>query len=232
MRLIIFGVSNIVGHIFDCAQALGFTPSAIVLNTPEVVRPRTKSIYDRIKLLDQPPRVIQMDQFSPQDGECYFLGTTAAGREELAEEVRTRFGIRFCTLLHPAAWLSPHCTIADGVYVSAHSSIGPGAEIGEHVFVGAKVHIGHDTVVGPYSRLLSGCNVAGHVQVGYGVTVGMGATIIEELEIGPEAFIAAGAVVIKDLPARVMAAGVPARYRKSLNVAGIAKRNVISARHD
>jgi sugar O-acyltransferase (sialic acid O-acetyltransferase NeuD family) len=216
MRLVIFGVSNLIGHYLDCALALGLTPSRIVMNMPEVVRPRTRSVHDRVKLLAQPPEVIQMKDFSPRRDECYFIGTTSSGRHQLVEDIRSLFGITCCRLVHPAACISPHANLAEGVYISAFSVVGPGAEIGEHVFLSAQVHVGHDTIVEPYARLLGGCKVAGHVRIGHSATIGMGATVIEELEVGAEACVAAGAVVIRDVPARVLVAGVPAEFKKNL----------------
>jgi sugar O-acyltransferase (sialic acid O-acetyltransferase NeuD family) len=214
MRLVIFGVSNMLGHILDCAFALELEPSLIVINVPEVVRPRTKSVHDRLRLLEKPPLVVMLEDFAPRDGECYFVGTTAPDRRQLVEELEARFGVTWCNLVHPAAVVSPHASLASGVYISTHSSVGPGAEIGEQVYIAAKVHLAHDTIVEPYARILSGSNVAGHTRVGYGATIGMGATVIEELEVGREATVGAGAVVIEDVPAGAVVAGVPARILK------------------
>jgi serine acetyltransferase len=45
------------------------------------------------------------------------------------------------------------------------------------------------------------------------VLVGAGATIIQELSVGPGTTIGAGAVVVRDLPGGVVATGVPAAVR-------------------
>ena len=216
MRLVIFGVSNLLGNFLDCALALDLTPSHVVMNMPEVMRPRTRNVHERVQRLALPPEIIQMEDFSPREGECYFIGTTSPRRRQLVEEIKSRFGITCCQLIHPKACVSPHATLAEGVCVSACSVIGPGAEIGEHVFIGAQAYVGHDTIVEPYARLLAGCKVAGHVFIGANTSVGIGATIIEELEVGKDSCVAAGAVVIRDVPARVLVAGVPAELKKHL----------------
>ena len=41
--------------------------------------------------------------------------------------------------------------------------------------------------------------------------IGGGAVLVPDIEIGEEAFVAAGAVVTKDVPARAFMVGVPAR---------------------
>jgi acetyltransferase-like isoleucine patch superfamily enzyme len=44
-----------------------------------------------------------------------------------------------------------------------------------------------------------------------GCRIGAGAVILPGVEVGDEAFVAAGAVVTRDVPARALAMGVPAR---------------------
>lgn len=71
--------------------------------------------------------------------------------------------------------------------------------------VGARVTVGHGAI-------LHGCTV------GDGSLIGMGAMILSGARVGEEAFIAAGALVPegKEIPARALAVGVPARVVKSL----------------
>lgn len=216
MRLVIFGVSGHLSATMETALASKLNPSLVVMNVPEVRRPRTASIEEHIKLFPGPPRIIQLDDFEPRDGECYFLGTTAPNRHELVEHIRARFGITCCTLVHPLAYVSSRASLASGVYIGAFCTINSRVRIGEQVSIHARVHVAHDTTIGAYARVFAGCNVAGNVQVGECVTVGMGATIAEELVIGADAYIAAGAAVIEDVPSRVLVAGVPARIKKSL----------------
>ena len=52
------------------------------------------------------------------------------------------------------------------------------------------------------------------VVVGNDVWLGANAVIVPGVKIGDGAVIAAGAVVTKDVPARVMVAGVPAKVKK------------------
>jgi len=103
------------------------------------------------------------------------------------------------------------------VFVGAGSVVAPGASLGDHVYVNRGVTLGHDTRVDAYARLFAGCNVGGHVVIGRGVTIGLGAAVIEELIIGEAAFVAAGAVVLEDVPADTLVAGVPAAVKKQLN---------------
>jgi acetyltransferase-like isoleucine patch superfamily enzyme len=46
-----------------------------------------------------------------------------------------------------------------------------------------------------------------------GVSIGANATILPDVSIGEDAFVAAGAVVCEDVPPRTLVAGVPAEQR-------------------
>jgi acetyltransferase EpsM len=216
MGLVVFGVGGHLSSVMETALASKLNTSLVVMNVPETLRPRTTSIDEHIKLFPGPPKVIQLDEFEPEEGERYFLGTTATNRHELVEHIRARFGVTCCTLVHPLAYVSSRASLASGVYIGAFCTINSRVRIGEQASIHARAHVAHDTSIGAYARLFAGCNVAGNVEVGEGATVGMGATIIEELQIGAGAYIAAGAAVTEDVPPRVLVAGVPARIKKSL----------------
>jgi len=49
-----------------------------------------------------------------------------------------------------------------------------------------------------------------------GARVGGGAVLLPGIEIGEEAFIGAGAVVTRDVPAGTLVVGSPARYLRSV----------------
>lgn len=216
-RLVVFGTSNIISDLFDCALANGFDIGRVVLHHAEQVGERDRSLAERLAALapfGQTPQVDHVDRFVPGADELYLLGPTTPTRAELAALVAARWALPFATLVHPSAYVSPLAALAPGVFVGANSVLGPGVRLGEHVFVNRGVTVGHDTVVGAFSRLQPGCNLGGLSLLGRGVTVAIGATVLERLRIGDGAFIGAGSVVTADVAADSLAVGVPARVRK------------------
>ena len=215
-RLTVFGVSNMLGDIFDCALACGYDDFVVVTNVDEVVRPRTRSLRDRLADLPVRATVLPLAEYvAAADGDCV-LGTTAPARHRLVDTLRSRFQVRLRPLVHTAAYVSPLAALADGVFVGAGSVIGPYAELHECAFVNRSASIGHDTVVGPYARVQPGASVGGHVRIGAFATVGIGACVIEEIHIGDAALIAAGAVVAGDVEARQLVASPRAVVRRTV----------------
>jgi sugar O-acyltransferase (sialic acid O-acetyltransferase NeuD family) len=218
-QLVIFGVSNILSELFDCALANGLTIAKIVLHHPEQVGERDVSLADRLASLSRfctPPQVLQWDEFVPQADEVYMLGPTTPSRAAIAQELQQRHSLRFHTLVHPRAYVSPLASLGEGVFVGVNSSIAADAQLAPHVFINRGVSVGHDTKIGEFSRLQPGCNVGGLTRIGQGVTIGIGATVLERLVIGDGALVAAGAVVLSDVAPHVLVAGVPAKVKKSL----------------
>lgn len=203
-KLVIFGVSNIVSDLFDCALALGMDVAKVVIHLPEQVGERDVSLQDRIAALHahgQRPVVQQLDEFQHGPDEVYMLGPTTPTRSALAAILRERFGLRFATLVHPSAYVSPLAALGEGVFVGANSVIGPGVKLAQHVFVNRGVTIGHDTQIESFTRVQPGSNLGGLSRIGHSVTIAIGATLTERLVIGDRAFIGAAAVVNADVAA-------------------------------
>jgi len=217
LRLVIFGASNMLSDLFDCALACGLLPTKVVTNLPEGDDPRSIPPAVRAARLAPvcaPPVIETLDAFRPVAGELYLLGPTTPARAALAAELRRRFDLAFHTLVHPTAHVSPFATIGAGSFVGACCVIAPGAVLGEHVFVNRGALIGHDTAIGAYSRIQSGCNLGGMSRIGRGVTLGIGSTLIEQLVIGDNVVVGAGSTVLDDVPENVLVVGTPARVKR------------------
>lgn len=217
--LVIFGASNIISDIFDCALAQGLEIAQIVTHLDEPEDARSIPLTERVAALASyttPPAIVTLDQFVPQAGQQYLLGPTTPTRATLAALLEQRFGLQFCTLIHPSAYVSRMAKLGAGVFVGANSAIGPGAQLAEQVFVNRGVTIGHDTRIDAYTRVQPGANVGGLCRIARGVTIGIGATVIERVCIGEGAFIGAGAVVTADVAPSVLMVGVPAKFKKNL----------------
>jgi len=85
------------------------------------------------------------------------------------------------------------------------------------------VHVAHDAVIGNNCILANDTNVAGHVHVGDWAILGGSTQVHQFCIIGAHAMCGAGTVVLKDIPAFVMAQGYPAQPH-GINSEGLKRR--------
>ena len=141
-------------------------------------------------------------------------GISTPMRWQFVEQVQ-KCGMPFATLMHPLARLSRSSSLGPGSILSPGAIVASNTRIGSHVFINRGVLIGHHTVIEDYVSLQPGANIAGVCRVGERTVIGMGAIVIDHVSIGRNCFVAAGAVVTKDLPDNSRVAGVPARTMSS-----------------
>ena len=102
--------------------------------------------------------------------------------------------------------------------------IHPAAQIGRRVFIdhGTGVVIGETAVIGDDVTLYQGVTLGGtghhtgkrHPTIGSNVLIGAGAKVLGPFKVGDNSNIAAGAVVLDEIPPNSTAVGVPARVVK------------------
>jgi len=117
-----------------------------------------------------------------------------------------------------ARWLSQHARKKTGI------EIHPGAAIGHRLVIdhGMGIVIGETAEIGDDCLLYQGVTLGGtgkdqgkrHPTLGNNVMVGSGARVLGPFKVGDNARIAAGAVVLREVPSNCTAVGVPARIAR------------------
>ena len=131
-------------------------------------------------------------------------------RRRLAERLQP-LGVEFAVVVHPSVQLGRGVELGEGTVVFAGAVINADTALGRHVIVNTGATIDHDCVIGDFAHLAPGSHLAGGVHVGPGTLVGIGACAVPNVKIGAHTIVGAGAVVVRDLPDRVTAVGIPAR---------------------
>ncbi len=117
-----------------------------------------------------------------------------------------------------ARWISQCTRFWTGI------EIHPGAQIGRGLFIdhGMGVVIGETTIIGDDCTIYKGVTLGGtgkekgkrHPTLGNNVMVGSGAKVLGPFTVGDNSKIAAGAVVLSEVPPNSTCVGVPARIVK------------------
>ena len=136
--------------------------------------------------------------------------------------VRRRFaslgaerGLPFASLVHPDTRRSRFVEIGEGTVVCAGNILTTQVRIGRHVNINLDCTVGHDVVIEDFCNISPGVHVSGFVQLAEDVDVGTGAVLLPGRKVGRNTTIGAGAVVSTDLPANVVAVGIPAKVIKT-----------------
>jgi len=95
--------------------------------------------------------------------------------------------------------------------------------IGNDNLLMAYVHVAHDCVIGNGTILANCATLAGHVDVDDQVILGGGTMVHQFCHLGAHCMSAGGSIVLKDIPAYVMASGQSASAH-GLNVEGLKRR--------
>ncbi len=164
----------------------------------EIIRADLSAVYERdpacSRLIDP---LLYFKGFHALETYRFAHSLWHAGRRDFAMYLQSQSSMVFNIDIHPAA------KIGRGIMLDHGSGIviGETAEIGDHTSILHSVTLGG-----------SGKETGDrHPKVGRSVMIGAGSKILGNIHVGDCARIAAGSVVLKDVPPKTTVAGVPAR---------------------
>lgn len=138
------------------------------------------------------------------------------------EGARLGAGVKVWHFTHVCAGaeIGEGCNLGQNVYIAPTARLGRNVKVQNNVSIYDGVEIGDDAFCGPSMVFTNVVTPRAHIsrrseygrtRVGRGATIGANATIVCGHDLGAYAFVAAGAVVTKDVAAYALVAGVPAR---------------------
>ena len=161
----------------------------------------------------EPVLIEYADRIEDLEVECYCRNSGIPLLDIRETEARIEPG----AIIREKVHIGRNAVIMMGAIINIGASVGDetmidmGAVLGGRAIVGARCHIGAGAVLAGVIEPVR----APPVIVEDDVVVGANAVLIEGVHIGKGAVIAAGSTVISDVPAGMVAAGVPARIIKA-----------------
>jgi sugar O-acyltransferase (sialic acid O-acetyltransferase NeuD family) len=160
-----------------------------------------------------------VELFREQDSDilvCIGLGDIKA-RKNLFD-LLGRYGIQSISAIHPSAIISKEFELGINVIVGPGCVFFGNSRLGNGCYVGPNVTISHDSKVGDFSLLSVGSVIGARVEIGTGVFVGTGSTLLEpkfgpeaRLLVGDGAIVGAGSLVLAPVFSNSTVVGRPAK---------------------
>jgi acetyltransferase-like isoleucine patch superfamily enzyme len=151
-------------------------------------------------------------------GAIVFAGSTIGANCIVGDQscIRERVELADNCILGRASLIENDTTVGAGTRIQADAYVTAYSTLEEDVFIAPCVVTTNDNFMGRTEQrraLMKGPTIR------RGARVGGGAILCPGIEIGEEAFVGAGAVVTKDVPARKLVVGSPARVLRDVDPA-------------
>lgn len=169
-------------------------------------------------------------------GECDIITTIILDNKDLIKHFRIENDRRNSAIpmqdllkldarIEPGAIIRSHVVIEKNSVIMMGAVINIGAEINEGSLIDMNAVIGARAKIGKRVHIGAGAVIAGVLEppslspciIGDDVLVGANAVVLEGINIGKGSVVAAGAVVTKDIPEKVVVAGIPAKIIKKVD---------------
>jgi len=180
-----------------------------ILDHAVVGKQPTLSPRSTAKREDLPPLVLGAGTIV-STGAVVFAGTTVGERVILGDQtcVRERCTIGDDVVIGRGSLVENDTSVGALTKIQAHAYITAYSELEDNVFIAPCVITTNDNFMGRTEKrheLMKGPTIRRSARVGGG------AVLLPGIEIGEEAFVGAGAVVIRDVPPKAVVVGNPAR---------------------
>lgn len=146
----------------------------------------------------------------PKEGMKYAMGIANPSVKKIVAPMMMEKGAQFASIIHPSTHIYSEFELGEGLVTYPNSKIATGCKIGDFVTLQSTV-LGHDSQLGDYVTVSSNCGITGGTKLYEGCFIGDHACIAVGLEIGANAYVGIGSVVIRNVEKDTKVFGNPAR---------------------
>jgi len=162
-----------------------------------------------------------VNSWKPNGNERFILLDMAPeAKKKIYEYFRLKYSIPlsdFVPVSHSSSVITNGVELSSSVNISPLSVIVQYAKLGHFVTINRNVFIGHHTTIDDRISVNPDYNIGGNCKIGKNVVTGIEAIVLfDDIEIGNNTVIGAGAVMTKDVGANTLVYGSPAKFIRSL----------------
>ena len=148
-----------------------------------------------------------IEDYVPSANEVFALGVSDPKKKEKFVSILSGKGADFVSLIHPLARINETASIGKGCVIGGSTTVGDCSSIGDYVHLAGSM-IGQDVVIGDYSTTTGFTNIPTAI-IGKRVFLGSHSVILNN--VGDDAYVCAGSVVISKVKAGTRVFGNPAK---------------------
>lgn len=157
------------------------------------------------------PIVGRNSEWVPKDGEVFAMAiATPKDKEIRVQELKSK-GAYFPPIIHPTATVTPFSHYGEGLIMFPYAKLSVNSTVGDFVTM-CSSGVGHDVLIDDYTTVSGMCSILRNVRLGKRVFVGANVSVAPDVQVGDDAYLGIGSVVLKDVPPSTKTYGNPARF--------------------
>lgn len=110
-----------------------------------------------------------------------------------------KLDINIITLIHPSSIISTYSKIGDGTSIHQNAIINTDSKIGRGCIINTNAIVEHENYIDNFVHLSPGVNLGGQVKIGEYTWLGIGSTVINNINIDHEVIIGANSLILSDI---------------------------------
>lgn len=200
-RIYIIGAGGHGQVVADIAKQNGYTEILFIDDRSDMLK--------NYRIVGSTSNIDEIYQENPESDFFIAIGNNQV-REQFFNLLRSK-NIKQPVLIHPTAVIDSTVMIKEGTAIMANAVINANTVIGNGCIINTAATIDHDCMLENFVHISPGVHVAGTVRIGDKTWVGIGSSIINNINICSEVIIGGGTTVIDNISNSGKYVGTPAR---------------------